>query len=38
MVCAMFASDIGMLRILTQHKADANMRVKGLSDLENKLF
>ena len=36
-VCAMFASDIGMLRILADHKADVNMRVKGLSDSEKRL-
>ena len=33
MLCAMFASDVGMLRVLAEHKADVNMRVKGLGGL-----
>ncbi|CAK9011108.1 unnamed protein product [Durusdinium trenchii] len=32
-LCAMFASDVGMLRVLAYHKADLNMRMKGLSAL-----
>ena len=33
MLCAMFSSDVGMLRLLAEHKADVNMSVKGLGDL-----
>ena len=30
MLCAMFSSDVGMLRLLAEHKADVNMCVSGL--------
>lgn len=33
MLCAMFASDVGMLRVLAEHKADVNMQLKGLGAL-----
>lgn len=33
MLCAMFASDVGMLRVLAEHKADVNMQLKGLGGL-----
>ena len=33
MLCAMFSSDVGMLRVLAEHKADVNMQLKGLGGL-----
>ena len=33
MLCAIFSSDVGMLRLLAQHKADVNMCVNGLGYL-----
>jgi len=33
MLCAMFSSDVGMLRLLAEHKADVNMCVSGLGSL-----
>eukprot|EP00438_Fugacium_kawagutii_P022321 Skav221792 [mRNA] locus=scaffold4067:129151:162908:- [translate_table: standard] len=33
MLCAMFSSDLPMLRLLAEHKADVNMRMKGLGSL-----